>query len=77
MICQAMEGHVRRALSSGWSLPSLKDLQQPDMSMQVNGGGGGGHVGAGVVEVVSCYYFHGILPSDHLQLHDTGGCCSW
>lgn len=35
VICQAMEGHVRRALSSGWSLPSLKDLNDPDMSMKV------------------------------------------
>lgn len=35
MICQAMEGHVRRALSSGWSLPSLKDLDDPDMGMKV------------------------------------------
>ena len=45
VICQAMEGHVRRALSSGWSLPSLKELEQPDMSMQGKGGGiidGGG-----------------------------------
>ncbi|CBJ26088.1 MutS protein homolog 1A [Ectocarpus siliculosus] len=35
VICQAMEGHVRHALSSGWSLPSLKDLNNPDMSMKV------------------------------------------
>ena len=35
VICQAMEGHVRRALSSGWSLPSLKDLHDPDMGMKV------------------------------------------
>ncbi|CAM9612949.1 unnamed protein product, partial [Scytosiphon promiscuus] len=35
VICQAMEGHVRRALSSGWSLPSLKPQSDPDMSMKV------------------------------------------
>ncbi|CAN0468123.1 unnamed protein product [Hapterophycus canaliculatus] len=35
VICQAMEGHVRRALSSGWSLPSLKPLSDPDMGMKV------------------------------------------
>lgn len=26
---------MRRALSSGWSLPSLKDLHDPDMGMKV------------------------------------------
>lgn len=26
---------MRRALSSGWSLPSLKDLDDPDMGMKV------------------------------------------
>lgn len=37
VICQAVEGHVRRSLSSGWSLPHLKDPHDPDMSMQVRG----------------------------------------
>lgn len=62
VICQAMEGHVRRALSSGWSLPSLKHLSDPDMSMKVTSAPNEVLPRAAFfrVAVRTCLYFFGI-----------------
>lgn len=72
VICQAVDGHVRRSLSSGWSLPHLKGPHDPDMSMQVRGEvrphGGTACDGTAVptlvlfVSVFHCYFHQRTFP---------------
>ncbi|CAM9544014.1 unnamed protein product [Choristocarpus tenellus] len=33
VICQALEGHVRRSISNGWTLPTLKSADDSDMTL--------------------------------------------